>query len=99
MCSRLSNETVAVVAPTVSQNKMAVGRGTALGQRLQAWSKANKRPLVWDGLDDNFFVDPTVNSLGGGSVTASDAAVFLDCWSQPSAEGLTSWMAKAQPHL
>ena len=85
------------VAPTVSQNKMAVNRGTALGQRLQAWSKANKRPLVWDGLNDNFFVDPTVNNLPGGSVTASDAAVFLDCWSQPS--GLASWMAKAQPHL
>ena len=76
---------------------MAVNRGTALGQRLQAWSKANKRPLVWDGLNDNFFVDPTVNNLPGGSVTASDAAVFLDCWSQPS--GLASWMAKAQPHL
>ena len=94
MCSRLPDETV---APTVSQNEMAVDRGTALGQRLQAWSKANKRPLVWDGLNDNFFVDPTVDNLGGGSIIASDAAVFLDCWSQPS--GLASWMAKAQPHL
>eukprot|EP01043_Picozoa_sp_COSAG02_P034312 COSAG02_NODE_2392_length_8974_cov_2.135437_1_plen_197_part_00 len=72
-------------------------RGTALGKRLQTWSNAKKRPLIWDGLSDNFFIDPTVNGINGGNITASDMVLFERYWSQPN--GLTSWIAQARPHL
>lgn len=84
--------------------------GTALGERLQKWMRAHKRPLIWaDGENSAMLLDPVVDSLSGGGSNGSrfseqDRQLFTTAWSQSVAghpeERNFAWLAAhAGPHL
>ena len=75
-----------------------------MGARLREWSKAHRRPLVWvnppsQNSDSAMLLDPLVDGVAGGRVTAADVALFKEYWTLPR-PGQWERLAKASPpHL
>ena len=78
--------------------------GTTLGTRLREWCRDNHRPLIWvnpssQNKDSVMLLDPYVDGIAGGRITAADVTLFEEHWSIPR---LGQWyqLEKASPpHL
>jgi hypothetical protein len=57
--------------------------GKDLGKEAQEFLGANNRPMVWgDTEDGGMIIDPLVDNIQGGRITAADKELFQSKWSQ-----------------